>query len=90
MGAEKNCTPGQLALAWVQHKGAVPIPGTTRWENLQQNIASLDIKLTAEEVKALEEAVPHEEVQGDRYADMSTTWRDNVSPPLESWSGARQ
>ncbi|KAG6541591.1 hypothetical protein Mapa_016984 [Marchantia paleacea] len=89
MGAEKNCTAGQLALAWVQHKGAVAIPGTTKWENLQQNIASLDVKLTPDELNALEEAVPHQEVQGDRYADMSTTWRDNVSPPLDSWTDAK-
>lgn len=86
-GAEKNCTPGQLALAWVQHKGAVPIPGTTKWENLQQNIESLNIKLTPEDIKALEDAVPHEEVQGDRYGDMSTTSGFTNSPPLDSWTG---
>ncbi|BBN14749.1 pyridoxine 4-dehydrogenase [Marchantia polymorpha subsp. ruderalis] len=89
MGAERNCTPGQLALAWVQHKGAIPIPGTTKWENLQQNISSLDIKLTPEDIKALEDAVPHQEVQGDRSSDMSKTWIYTVSPPLESWTGSR-
>ncbi|KAG6541749.1 hypothetical protein Mapa_016761 [Marchantia paleacea] len=84
MGAGRNCTPGQLALAWVQHKGVIPIPGTTKLTNLKSNIRSLDIKLTTEDIQALEAAVPMEEVQGDRYIDMSYTWRVMDSPPLES------
>ncbi|KAL3687659.1 hypothetical protein R1sor_013968 [Riccia sorocarpa] len=89
LGQEKNCTPGQLALAWVQHKGAVPIPGTTKLKNLEENIGSLKIKLTPEEIKALEDAVPVEEVKGDIYADMSKTWRFNSSPPLDTWTGTK-
>ncbi|KAL3700502.1 hypothetical protein R1sor_018524 [Riccia sorocarpa] len=89
LGQEKNCTPGQLALAWVQHKGAVPIPGTTKLKNLEENIGSLKIKLTPEEIKALEDAVPVEEVKGDRYAGMSKTWRFNSSPPLDTWTGTK-
>ncbi|KAL2622333.1 hypothetical protein R1flu_002538 [Riccia fluitans] len=90
LGQEKNCTPGQLALAWVQHKGAVAIPGTTKLKNLEENIGSLNIKLTPEEIKALEDAVPVQEVKGERYADMSKTWRFNSSPPLDSWTGSKQ
>ncbi|KAL3691723.1 hypothetical protein R1sor_005374 [Riccia sorocarpa] len=90
LGQEKNCTPGQLALAWVQHKGAVPIPGTTKLKNLEENIGALKIKLTPEEIKAVEDAVPVEEVKGDRYADMSKTWKFNSSPPLDTWTGTKQ
>ncbi|KAL3698869.1 hypothetical protein R1sor_012945 [Riccia sorocarpa] len=89
LGQEKNCTAGQLALAWVQQKGAVPIPRTTKLKNLEENIGSLKIKLTPEEIKALEDVVPVEEVKGDRYADMSKTWRFNSSPPLDTWTGTK-
>lgn len=53
---EKKCTTSQLALAWVIHKGAgraVPIPGTTKVANLESNVASLGVKLTEEDMKAL-------------------------------------
>ncbi|KAL2622331.1 hypothetical protein R1flu_002536 [Riccia fluitans] len=70
LGQEKNCTPGQLALAWVQHKGAVPIPGTTKLKNLEENFGAVKIKLTSEEIKALEDAVPVEEVQGESQTEL--------------------
>ena len=61
----KGCKPGQLALAWVQHQGedVFPIPGTKRLGYLEENIASLDIKLSKEELKLLEDAVPASEVK---------------------------
>ncbi|KAL3692172.1 hypothetical protein R1sor_005823 [Riccia sorocarpa] len=90
MGEQKNCTPGQLALAWVQHKGAVPIPGATKWKNLEENIGALHIKLTPEDIKALEDSVPLDEVKGDRYIDLSQTWRAMTSLPLEKWTGTRK
>ncbi|KAL3699845.1 hypothetical protein R1sor_017867 [Riccia sorocarpa] len=58
-------------------------------KNLEENIGSLTIKLTPEEIKALEDAVPVEEVKGDRYADMRKTWRFNSSPPLDTWTGTK-
>ncbi|KAL3683062.1 hypothetical protein R1sor_001084 [Riccia sorocarpa] len=61
----------------------------TKLKNLEENIGSLKIKLTPEEIKALEDAVPVEEVKGDRYADMSKTWRFNSSPPLDTWTGTK-
>lgn len=66
---KKGCTPGQLALAWVLHQGddVIPIPGTTKVKNLELNVAALDIPLSSQELKELEEAVPHAEVAGDRY-----------------------
>jgi aryl-alcohol dehydrogenase-like predicted oxidoreductase len=65
-----GATPAQAALAWVHAQGedVVPIPGTKRRRYLEDNVAALDIALTADELGALEEAgVAH----GDRYADMS-------------------
>ena len=61
----KGCTPGQLAIAWVQHQGddVISIPGTKRVKYLEQNVAAADIKLTKQELQELEEAVPQHEVQ---------------------------
>jgi diketogulonate reductase-like aldo/keto reductase len=52
MAAKKGCTPSQLALAWVHLKGTnvCPIPGTTKIENLKQNIGALAVELTEEEI----------------------------------------
>ncbi|KAG0593329.1 hypothetical protein M758_1G315100 [Ceratodon purpureus] len=90
---EKKCTTSQLALAWVIHKGAgkaVPIPGTTKIANLESNIASLGVKLTEEDIKALEDAVPPEEVAGERYTAqmLSFGWQNAKTPPLSSWKGS--
>jgi aryl-alcohol dehydrogenase-like predicted oxidoreductase len=74
---EKNVTPGQLALAWVLKKGEnfVPIPGTKHTDYLRENIASVDIILTEEDMNRLDEAAPKGETSGLRYADMSTVNR---------------
>src|SRR3954466_2223199 len=77
LAAEKGCTSGQLALAWVLAQGddVVPIPGTKRVRYLEENVAALEVELTAKDVAALETAVPREAVAGDRYGDMSTIER---------------
>ncbi|MDK0957661.1 aldo/keto reductase, partial [Clostridium perfringens] len=56
MAARKGCTPSQLALAWVHHQGSdvCPIPGTTKIENFNQNVAALSVKLTPGEMTELE------------------------------------
>ncbi|KAJ4957198.1 hypothetical protein NE237_013981 [Protea cynaroides] len=56
IATSKGCTPGQLALAWVHHQGCdvCPIPGTTKTENLNQNIGALAVKITPEEMAELE------------------------------------
>lgn len=61
----KGCTPGQLALAWVHHQGedVFPIPGTKRLNYLEENAAAAHIKLSAAELRLLEEAVPISEVR---------------------------
>ena len=88
----KECSPNQLALAWVQHKGkdVVPIPGTTKRKNLDSNIDAVHVKLSDEEIAELEAAVPTEEIAGERYnaSFMHTTWRYAQSPPLSSWNGS--
>ena len=58
-----------MALAWVLSRGAdvVPIPGTKRRKWLRENIEASEISLSADEVAALEAAVPRGSVAGDRY-----------------------
>jgi len=60
IAAEKGITPGQLALAWVLHRGEhiVPIPGTKRVSYLEENIAASDVQLSADEVLRIAETVP--------------------------------
>lgn len=74
---EKGCTPGQLALAWVlaqgdDQLGVAPIPGTKRVKYLEENVAAVDVALSADDLAALEEAVPRDAVRGERYGDLST------------------
>jgi aryl-alcohol dehydrogenase-like predicted oxidoreductase len=66
----KNCTPAQLALAWVMAQGndIVPIPGTKRRKYLDQNLDALDVKLTPEELKQIDTIAPPGIAAGTRYA----------------------
>ncbi len=67
LAEEKGITPGQLALAWVLHRGEhiVPIPGTKRVSYLEENLAAADVELTPEDVERIAEAVPA--AAGERY-----------------------
>jgi aryl-alcohol dehydrogenase-like predicted oxidoreductase len=68
LAGAKGVTPGQLALAWVLHQdGVVAIPGTKRRTYLEENVAAVDIELSAEDLAALAEAAPVGVTQGDRY-----------------------
>ena len=69
IAAEKDATPGQLALAWLLHQGddIVPIPGTKRREYLEENATATDITLTGEDLRRIEEAMPRGSVAGERY-----------------------
>jgi aryl-alcohol dehydrogenase-like predicted oxidoreductase len=71
---EKGVTASQLALAWVMAQGddVVPIPGTTKVTNLEQNVAAADIELTDDDLARLDEVAPKGAAAGDRYADMSS------------------
>nr|KAJ0221240.1 hypothetical protein LSAT_V11C200067500 [Lactuca sativa] len=87
MAAKKGCTPSQLSLAWVHHQGndVVPIPGTTKIENLEQNIGALSVKLTPEDMAELEAIASADSVKGGRYGDGISTFKDTETPPLSSW-----
>ena len=69
-----GATAAQVALAWVTQRGddIVPIPGTKRVRYLEENIASLDVMLDAEDVAALEAAAPAGATAGERYASMAS------------------
>jgi aryl-alcohol dehydrogenase-like predicted oxidoreductase len=71
LAAERDVTAGQLALAWVQARGAdvVPIPGTKRVAYLEQNVAAARLELSADDLAAIEAAVPADAVAGERYLE---------------------
>jgi aryl-alcohol dehydrogenase-like predicted oxidoreductase len=77
IAAEKECTPGQLALAWVLAQGEdlVPIPGTKRRRYLDENAEATEVELDATDLERLAEAAPHGAAAGDRYPDMSSIGR---------------
>lgn len=76
LAAAKGVTAGQLALAWVQHRGdnVVPIPGTRRKQYLEENLAALAIDLSAADLAAIEAAAPREQIAGTRYDATSLTF----------------
>jgi aryl-alcohol dehydrogenase-like predicted oxidoreductase len=78
VAAAKGCTPGQVALAWLQAQGAdvVAIPGTKRRTYLEENVAALDVTLTADEMARLDAVQP----VGERSADPG--WVARSTPPL--------
>ncbi|HEX6458791.1 MAG TPA: aldo/keto reductase [Thermoleophilaceae bacterium] len=73
IAAEKDVAPGQLAIAWLLHRGEdiVPIPGTKRRKYLEENVAAADVSLTDEDLARIDEAAPVGAAAGDRYPDMS-------------------
>jgi aryl-alcohol dehydrogenase-like predicted oxidoreductase len=72
---EKKCTPSQLALAWVLAHGddrgedIVPIPGTKRRKYLEENVAALDMTLTKNDLRRIDEVFPPEAAAGERYPE---------------------
>jgi aryl-alcohol dehydrogenase-like predicted oxidoreductase len=71
LAAEKGVSAGQLALAWVQNQGedVVPIPGTKRRKYLEENVAAAGMTLSAEDIAAIEKAVPAGAIAGTRYPE---------------------
>ena len=71
IASAKNCTPAQVALAWLLSKGndIVPIPGTKRLKYLEENSASVSIALDAGELGSLERAISALAVAGERYTE---------------------
>jgi len=74
IAAERDVTPGQLALAWLLHQSEdiVPIPGTKRRSYLEENAAADDIELSEDELARIDEAAPAGVAAGERYPDMSS------------------
>jgi aryl-alcohol dehydrogenase-like predicted oxidoreductase len=79
LAAGKGVAPGQIALAWLLHKGPdiVPIPGTKRRTYLAENVGAADVLLSEDEMAALDDALAPEKVSGPRYnpRQMSTVDR---------------
>jgi len=77
IAAEKGVTPSRLALAWLLHQGedVVPIPGTKRVRYLEENAGAVDVELTADDLRRIDEAMPPGATAGQRYADMSSVNR---------------
>ncbi|CAI6085465.1 aldo/keto reductase [Cohnella sp. JJ-181] len=73
---EKNCSPSQLAIAWTIAKGALPIPGTKRIKYLEENVASVDVILSNEDLLRIERVSPKNVAQGTRYMDEQMTLLD--------------
>ncbi len=73
LARKKQCKPGQLALAWVLAQGddVVPIPGTKRRSYLEENVAALQVELTAGDLAELELAAPAGSTAGARYPQSS-------------------
>jgi len=68
---EKKCQPSQLALAWVLAQGGdvVPIPGTKRRKYLEENVGALEIELSADDLRRLNEVFPFGAAAGERYPE---------------------
>ncbi|MGD0512571.1 MAG: aldo/keto reductase [Terriglobales bacterium] len=68
---EKGCKPSQLALAWVLAQGndIVPIPGTKRRTYLEENIGALNLELTANDLRRIDEVFPRDATAGARYPE---------------------
>ncbi|HTT84364.1 MAG TPA: aldo/keto reductase [Rhizomicrobium sp.] len=69
LAAEKGATPGQIALAWLLHKGSdiVPIPGTKRRNYLEENVAAAQISLHADDMARIDSSLRPEAISGPRY-----------------------
>jgi aryl-alcohol dehydrogenase-like predicted oxidoreductase len=71
IAARKGAAPGQIALAWLlaQQPWIVPIPGTRRLERLEENLGAAEVELTDHDLREIDDAAAHIDVQGARYPD---------------------
>ena len=71
IGESKNATPAQIALAWLlaQKPWIVPIPGTTKLNRLEENIGAVKVKLTADDLREIDNAASKIKVEGERYPE---------------------
>jgi aryl-alcohol dehydrogenase-like predicted oxidoreductase len=71
IGKQKSATPAQIALAWLlaQQPWIAPIPGTTQLSRLDENIGSLEVKLTPDDLREIDSAASKITVEGERYPE---------------------
>jgi len=84
VATDKGATPAQVALAWLlaQRPYIVPIPGTTKLHRLEENIGAADIELTDADLRQIDEAAAHIQVEGDRYAPAQMAMVGREAPPV--------
>jgi aryl-alcohol dehydrogenase-like predicted oxidoreductase len=90
IGSRKGATPGQIALAWLlaRKPWIVPIPGTTKLEHLTQNLGSLQVNLTAAEVREIEDGFASIRLEGLRStADLLARHDDGANLGTSSKGG---
>ncbi|KAK9453291.1 NADP-dependent oxidoreductase domain-containing protein [Dipodascopsis uninucleata] len=78
---KKGATPGQIALAWVMEQGGIPIPGSTKIHRVVENIGSVNVKLSADDMAHIRELIDKIPIIGDRYASTNGLYGD--SRPLD-------
>jgi aryl-alcohol dehydrogenase-like predicted oxidoreductase len=73
LAEEAGCTPAQLALAWLLHRGdnIIPIPGTTNADHLRENLAAADVKLAPDLIQRLDALISEKTVAGNRYGEQA-------------------
>jgi aryl-alcohol dehydrogenase-like predicted oxidoreductase len=73
LARKAGCTPAQFALAWLLHKAPhiIPIPGTTRVDHLQEDLAAVDVQLSPELIGQAEALINEQSVRGNRYSEQS-------------------
>ncbi|PQQ05653.1 perakine reductase-like [Prunus yedoensis var. nudiflora] len=87
LAKKHRCSTAQLALAWIRSQGddVVPIPGTTKIKNLDDNIGSFSVTLTKEDIKEISDTIPLDAVAGKNVADnfISCSWKFANTPAKE-------
>jgi aryl-alcohol dehydrogenase-like predicted oxidoreductase len=75
LAQEAGCTPAQLAIAWLLHRGEdiIPIPGTTSVEHLREDLGAAEVNLNADLMRRLEAHINQQTVSGHRYSDQART-----------------
>ena len=86
LAKKKNCTPAQLTLAWILAQGDdfFPIPGTTNPKRLDENLGSLQVKLTKDEEAEIRKLCESAEISGGRYPEAFAAYCYSDTPPLSS------
>jgi aryl-alcohol dehydrogenase-like predicted oxidoreductase len=78
IGAKKNATPAQIALAWLlaRKPWIVPIPGTRRLDHLDENLGAVNVSLTQDDVREFESGYSKLTVHGARLSEQHMAWID--------------